>query len=164
MYAAVSASTDSVRACGPGPAAPSLSAAATKDASVSARSGQSYASLRGRDRFSAAYRGHRHSVGGVVVITSKGHSGIPQVAVVAGKRVGNAVRRNRAKRRLRAALGRIRLTDGMTYIVIARNGAADAPFDRLVSWLQSAVDAGEGGRQEERIGEPQPSADRQETT
>jgi len=60
---------------------------------------------------------------------------------VAGKRVGNAVRRNRAKRRLREALARQSLRDGTAYVVIARSGAADAPFPRLVEWLKAAIPA-----------------------
>ena len=97
------------------------------------------------------------------MITSKGHPGVPLAAVVAGKRTGNAVRRNRAKRRLRAALGKVRLTDGMTYVVIARSGAADAPFDRLVEWVQAAVDVGDSAMRKLRSGDRRPSAERQET-
>jgi ribonuclease P protein component len=73
------------------------------------------------------------------VLVSKGSPGPPRVAFVAGKGVGNAVRRNRAKRRLRAAMARIRLRDGLTYVVIARRGVVDASFQSLVSWLDAAV-------------------------
>jgi len=37
----------------------------------------------------------------VVLITAQGSQDTPRVGVVAGKRVGNAVQRNRAKRRIR---------------------------------------------------------------
>ena len=73
------------------------------------------------------------------MLVSKGSPGPPRVAFVAGKGVGNAVRRNRAKRRLRAAMARMRLRDGMTYVVIARRGAVDAPFESLVEWLTAAT-------------------------
>jgi len=73
------------------------------------------------------------------VLLSEGSPGPPQVAFVAGKKVGNAVRRNRAKRRLRAAMERIRLRDGTACVVIARAGADEAPFDRLVEWLTAAT-------------------------
>ena len=53
-----------------------------------------------------------------------------RVAVVAGKAVGNAVRRNRAKRRLRAAARQARLP-AVDLVVDARRSAIDAPFDRL---------------------------------
>jgi len=73
------------------------------------------------------------------VLLSDGSPGPPQVAFVAGKKVGNAVRRNRAKRRLRAAMERIHLRDGTACVVIARAGADEAPFDRLVDWLAKAT-------------------------
>jgi ribonuclease P protein component len=110
-----------------------------KGVTASARSGRRYVSLRGRKNFAAAYRGDRRSIGAVVVLVSKGSQGPPRVATVAGKRVGNAVRRNRAKRRLRAALERLDLRDGTTYVVIARRGVDDAPFARLVDWLAAAT-------------------------
>lgn len=54
----------------------------------------------------------------------------PRVAIVAGKAVGNAVRRNRAKRRLRAAARQARLP-AVDLVVDARRAAIDAPFDTL---------------------------------
>ena len=124
-----------------------------KDASASPRSGRNYVSLRGRNDFAAAYRGHRRAVGAVVVLISRGSSGPPRAGFVAGKGVGNAVRRNRAKRRLRAAMARVRLRDGSTYVVIARRGAVDAPFQSLVEWLtaetQSTDNAPPGASEQE---------------
>lgn len=125
--------------CGREPDAPSSSAAVTKGVSASPRSGRNYVSLRGRNNFAAARRGRRRAVGSVVVLHSEGTPGLPQVAFVAGKRVGNAVRRNRAKRRLRAAMERVTLRDGVTYVVIAREGADSVPFERLVEWLDAAT-------------------------
>lgn len=54
----------------------------------------------------------------------------PHVAIVASRRVGSAVRRNRAKRRLRAAARAARLP-ACELVVDARSGALDAPFDTL---------------------------------
>jgi ribonuclease P protein component len=58
-----------------------------------------------------------------------------RVAIVAGRAVGNAVRRNRAKRRLRAAarLARLPVAD---VVVDARRPAVDAPFDTLPGELE----------------------------
>lgn len=111
----------------------------TKGVSASPRSGRPYVSLRGRKNFAAARRGDRRAAGTVVVLLSEGSPGPPQVAFVAGKKVGNAVRRNRAKRRLRAAMEQIHLRDGTACVVIARPGADEAPFDRLVDWLAKAT-------------------------
>ena len=57
---------------------------------------------------------------------------MPRIGIVAGKKVGNAVNRNRAKRRLReaAALADLRpLTD---YILIAAPDCNEVAFSELV--------------------------------
>lgn len=65
-----------------------------------------------------------------------------EVGFVAGKKVGNAVARNRAKRRLREAARRVCLAPGTTYVVIAGRDVVDAPFPSIVAWLESAVREG----------------------
>lgn len=94
-----------------------------------------------RSGFEAIYRtGERRRRGGLTVIRAPGtHEGPPRVGVVAGKRVGNAVRRNRAKRRLRAALERVPLERDTTYVVIASPSVVDAPFEEVVSWLSAGT-------------------------
>ena len=73
------------------------------------------------------------------MVTTRGAPGPPQVAFVAGRRIGNAVSRNRAKRRLREATARVGLCDDMAYVVIAQRGVNDTPFDELVEWLDEAA-------------------------
>lgn len=68
--------------------------------------------------------------------------GPPQVGIVASGRVGNAVRRNRAKRRLREALMCVELEPDMAYVVIAPAGAVTMEFDELARRLGEAVDRG----------------------
>ena len=58
---------------------------------------------------------------------------------MAGRKVGNAVRRNRAKRRLRAALGRVPLAEDTAYVVIGGPQVPDVEFARLVGWVSEAV-------------------------
>ena len=77
------------------------------------------------------------------MIAAPGALGAPQVGVVAGRRVGGAVRRNRAKRRLRAAISEVDLADGMAYIVIAGPEVPEVDFRQLTMWIASAV-AGTG--------------------
>jgi len=81
-----------------------------------------------------------------VLIVAPGLPGPPEVGVVAGRRVGNAVRRNRAKRRLRAALDTVSLRAETAYAVIASADVVDAPFDDIVRWLTQAVAADDGVR------------------
>ena len=80
----------------------------------------------------------------MTVITAAGVDGTTRVGVVAGRRVGSAVARNRAKRRIREAAARLRLQDGVDYIVIASEEVNDAPFEQLLGWLAEATSTSEG--------------------
>ncbi|MDJ0496579.1 MAG: ribonuclease P protein component [Acidimicrobiia bacterium] len=111
---------------------------------------QSYRSLRGRDLFARAYRqGVRRRCGAVTVITLEGETGEPQLGVVAGRKVGSAVARNRAKRRLRAAASRCELKPNTVYVLVAERGVLTAKFPRLVDWIRSGV--AQPGATEEKV-------------
>lgn len=65
-----------------------------------------------------------------------------RIAVVAGRRIGNAVQRNRAKRRLRAIAHQY-LNPGdqhgpLDIVVVAKPGIADVSHDQLSHDVQSA--------------------------
>jgi ribonuclease P protein component len=66
-------------------------------------------------------------------------NGLPysRVAVVAGRGVGKAVRRNRAKRRLRACVEQLfpHIQPGWDMIVYARPGVIEAPFGALLETM-----------------------------
>jgi len=64
----------------------------------------------------------------------------PEAGFVAGKKVGNAVKRNRAKRRLREAARRIELTPATAYVFVASREVLTVPFDTLVDWMQSGAE------------------------
>lgn len=85
----------------------------------------------------------------MVVLTAPGEPGLPQVGFVAGRRVGNAVRRNRAKRRLRAAMEQLPLAPATAYLVIAGSETVDVEFRRLVVWVAEALGV-DGGEKEQR--------------
>jgi ribonuclease P protein component len=80
------------------------------------------------------------------VICAVGEKGIPQVGIVASRRVGSAVMRNRAKRRLREALLRVELKTDRAYVVIASPGVVTMGFDQLISGLGDAITASEEER------------------
>lgn len=67
-----------------------------------------------------------------------------------GRRVGNAVTRNRVKRRLREATSEVCTADGWDVVVIARNRAADADYHALKRSVTSLL--ARGGIQSERAG------------
>ncbi|TDI46793.1 MAG: ribonuclease P protein component [Acidobacteria bacterium] len=107
------------------------------------RSGRPFVALAS-SRFAAVYgRGRRSGDEGLVVISASGDSGPAQVGIVAGRGVGNAVRRNRAKRRLREALSLVELRPGTAYVVIASHEVVAMPFDRLVRRLAQAIEGTE---------------------
>jgi len=88
-------------------------------------------------------KGVRRRCGGLLVLSAPGTPGPPQVGFVAGKALGNAVRRNRAKRRLRAALEQVAVAPGTAHVVIAGAGVLSAEFDRLVEWLEMTMTGSE---------------------
>ena len=86
-------------------------------------------------------------------------AGQVRVGYTASRRIGNAVARNRAKRRLRAAVAHVMPASaqrGCDYVVIARAATLTRPFDALLGDLAAALarvsarmrdQAPEGGRQ-----------------
>lgn len=67
---------------------------------------------------------------------------VVRIGFTATKRLGGAVVRNRAKRRLRHAARQV-LSElgkpGADYVFIARQGAATRPWERLVEDMQRAL-------------------------
>lgn len=97
-------------------------------------------SLRPSIRFTEVYRsGTRTRRGGITVFEADGHHDRAEVGIVAGRSVGGAVRRNRAKRRLREAARRVPLRGGRAYVIVASPRVPDVSFDDLVGWLADAV-------------------------
>jgi ribonuclease P protein component len=83
--------------------------------------------------------GVRRRVGGITAFTAPGLSERCRAAFVSGRAVGPAVKRNRAKRRLREALALAPIRVGRDYVVIATSVVTEVPFEELVDWLTRAV-------------------------
>ena len=65
-----------------------------------------------------------------------------RIGFTATKRIGNAVQRNRAKRRLREAarlIAPLHAQPGCDYVFIARGGTGARPWDRLLDDMKSAL-------------------------
>lgn len=84
--------------------------------------------------------GTRHRAGGVVLFEAPGIAGPPRVAVTAGREIGGAVERNRAKRRLREAAAVSPIRHGHDYVLIATPAVLEARFEDLKAWVAAAVD------------------------
>jgi ribonuclease P protein component len=91
--------------------------------------------IRDRAAFRAVARARRRRHGAVEVsgCVLGSHAEPPRVAYAIGRDVGNAVVRNRVRRRLRAAVAAhaATLTPGWGYLVRASSAAADATFSEL---------------------------------
>lgn len=100
--------------------------------------------LKTRPQFLAAAKGASAPRGAVVVQALDRADGSPAIRAgfTATRKVGGAVVRNRAKRRLREAARRL-LPElgrpGWDYVFIARMGTAARPWDRLLDDVKSAL-------------------------
>ncbi|MEE4117719.1 MAG: ribonuclease P protein component [Paracoccaceae bacterium] len=106
------------------------------------------AGLTRRADFLAAARARRAGTAGFLLQARRrgegeGEAGTARVGFTCSKKVGNAVTRNRAKRRLRAVVREV-LPDaarpGWDYVLIGRPGATvDRPFPALLDDLRDAL-------------------------
>jgi len=102
--------------------------------------------LRTRAEFTAVQdTGRKVSSRHVILIGRPNQAGRDRLGIIASRRVGDAVARNRAKRRLREIFRQGEpdvITTGqpsLDLVAIARASLVDAPFAELRSDVQSAV-------------------------
>lgn len=81
-----------------------------------------------------------HGSAMVVHARRRDDEGLARVTVVANRKVGPAVARNRAKRRLRAALDQVDVASSLDVVVQARSAALGEDFDVLRKQLQHLLD------------------------
>ena len=82
--------------------------------------------------FAATRRGGRAWSDGLLVLVARPNSlDVTRVGYSVGKRVGNAVVRNKAKRRLREAVRLATVRAGWDIVLIARKDASSADYQRL---------------------------------
>lgn len=84
--------------------------------------------------------GARNRQGGIVLVGFKGPAEQPRLGLVVSRQCGNAVTRNRIKRRLRHAASDLQLQPGTDYVIIASRQVADAPYRQLRNWLERALE------------------------
>ena len=100
--------------------------------------------LRRRNEFRAVGRGRRVSRPGFLLqaLRSTDDARPPRFGYTVTRKIGNAVVRNRIRRRLKEA---VRLSaspvasPGTDYVLIGRRAALSLPFDRLIDDLRSGI-------------------------
>ena len=100
--------------------------------------------LKSRRDFLACARARRWTAPGFVLqARARDDAGGLRVGYTCSKKVGNAVARNRAKRRLRALAAEVLPRagrDGWDYVLIGRAGAtASRPFARMAAEMDEAL-------------------------
>jgi ribonuclease P protein component len=97
--------------------------------------------LRASRDISEVFAERRQRAGRFVVVhaRARGDEAATRVAVVASRRVGDAVRRNRAKRLLREAARHVAWQNGLDLVLVARASCAAAQFDDVVADLDEAA-------------------------
>jgi ribonuclease P protein component len=114
--------------------------------------------LRQRADFLAAATGARAPTTAFVLQTRKrGDSGPIRVGFTVTKKVGNAVERNRVRRRLKAVVAGSaagRMHPGHDYVLIGRRPALDLPFDRMIEDFAAAMRRLDKPGARERTNEP----------
>jgi ribonuclease P protein component len=74
------------------------------------------------------------------MVRCSGQPGVSRVGLVVSKSTGNAVTRNRIKRRLRHSLRTAQLKPGTDYVIIGTSQVADAPHPSLLGWLERVLE------------------------
>lgn len=95
-----------------------------------------------REFLRAASRGKRAARPGLVLQAVAGEPGQVRVGFTVTKKVGNAVVRNRARRRLKEAVRLSLPTDeaaGWDLVLIGRDGTGQRPFQKLIEDLRGAL-------------------------
>jgi len=99
--------------------------------------------LRQRADFLAAATGLKVSAGGFVLqARRRGDEGPARVGFTVSKKVGNAVERNRVRRRLReiVRLSPLPLLGGHDYVLVGRRAALTLPFERIAQDYHGALE------------------------
>jgi ribonuclease P protein component len=99
--------------------------------------------LRRRTEFKAVASGKRVARPGFVLQALKAGAARPaRIGFTVTKKTGNAVERNRIRRRLKAAVaGCHNLETATDYVLVGRRAALTLPFERLVTDLESGFAA-----------------------
>lgn len=112
-----------------------------------------------KDYLAVAHTRRRWVTTAFILQAKPGDTGDARVGFTVSKKVGNAVKRSRAKRRLKEAVRLAmpaRVPAGWDYVVIGREAAIHYPFERLqkdLAWAVAKLKAGADLKQSNSSGE-----------
>jgi ribonuclease P protein component len=96
--------------------------------------------VRRRPEFQQAFdRGRRSSGRFMTLLVVPNSVGVARLGIVASRKIGGAVKRNRAKRIVRNLFRRNKITASVDVIVIPRPGLVDAPIAELEADYRTAL-------------------------
>jgi ribonuclease P protein component len=102
--------------------------------------------LRKREEFLAARRGEkRRGRLFLLEVLTRGDEAAPRVGFTVTKKVGNAVVRNRVRRRLKEAVrvhAAIHMAPGHDYVIVGREDVLAAPFEQIADELKRRIRQG----------------------
>ena len=120
--------------------------------------------LRQRADFLAAATGTKVPAAAFVLQARKRDDDGPvRMGFTVSKKVGNAVERNRVRRRLREIVrlsGTSRMQTGHDYVLVGRRAALKVPFDRIAEEFDGALRRLQAGRVTGKTGSPKDRNDR----
>ena len=97
--------------------------------------------IRKNTEFVATMKGKRLSIDGLSLFYRKNDGTNFRIGLSVGKKLGNAVKRNRLRRQIRSCLTKV-LGDhaaGYDLVFVARQGLADLPFDQVLKAVTRAL-------------------------
>lgn len=74
-------------------------------------------------------------------VVAPGEEGVARVGLIVSRKVGNSVKRNRAKRRIRQAVAECSPGVGLDYVLIATPEVTTAQWADLTRWVREGMEA-----------------------
>ena len=97
--------------------------------------------IRKNTEFVATMKGKRLSIDGLSLFYKKNDGANFRVGLSVGKKLGNAVTRNRLRRQMRSCITRIigGRAAGYDLVFVARKGLSDLPFDQVLKAVSRSL-------------------------